>query len=141
MGSRPSRVSAAVAPVQIEATQSEGSPRKDACGEGDVQSERSASSEEESSDSGSEYGVVAENFQIYKVELLEEKLAEAEGRLNDAEGRNRRAEQVGRCRVCCIYTRVKKVDLQVSFLVHVFLHHLGLHCLIVIIAAVVVTLL
>lgn len=98
MGSRPSRVSAAVAPVQIEATQPEGSPRKYAHGEGDVHSEHSVTSEEDSSpaDSGSEYGVVAENFQIYKVELLEEKLVEAEGRLKDAEERNRRAEQVGR---------------------------------------------
>ena len=97
--------------MQLEATHSEGIPRKDTSGEEDVHSEHSVTSDEDTSpaDSGSEYGVVAENFQIYKVELLEEKLAEAEGRLKDAQERNRRAEQVGSCSVCF---RVKKVDFQ-----------------------------
>lgn len=96
MGSRPSRARATVAPVQTDPTQSEGSPRKHISGTRERQSGQSVSSEEDSSpaDSGSEYEVVAENFQIYKVELLEERLAEAEGRLKDAEERNRRAEQV-----------------------------------------------
>ena len=100
MGSCPSRASATVAPVQVDPTQSEGTPIKDVSGPGEGQSERSMSSEGGSSTLGSEYGVVAENFQIYKMELLEEKLAEAEGRLKVFEEKNRRAEEVRDCRAC-----------------------------------------
>lgn len=95
MGSRPSRAKATVAPVQSDPTHSEGSPSKDVFGTGEGQSELSVCSGEGDSESGSECGVVAENFQIYKMELLEEKLAEAERRLKVAEERSRRAEQVG----------------------------------------------
>lgn len=102
MGSCPSRPSAVVAPVQADPTQSEGAPSRGVSGLGESQSKRSVSSEGSSStvDYGPEYGVVAENFQIYKMELLEEKLSEAEGRLKVAEERNRRAEEVRGCRGC-----------------------------------------
>lgn len=105
MGSRPSRAKATVAPVQSDPIHSEGTPNKDVFGTGEDQSELSVRSGEGGSESGSECGVVAENFQIYKVELLEEKLSDAERRLKVAEERSRRAEQVRNCRVYVLLER------------------------------------
>ena len=125
MGSRPSRAKATVAPVQSDPAHLEDTPNKDVFGTGEGQSELSVCSGEGGSESGSECGVVAENFQIYKVELLEEKLAEAERRLKVAEERNRQAEQVRSCRVYVrtLKTREKTAVFARIFRLRVLSHH------------------